>query len=98
MIYSVFREVVFIFDTHLSGLLSSTLFNKLVNNQPISLYEFNFITSMLINNNIPYDIAFAAGTRKNAASLQLTIHVSPSATVVFVVGLEPGSSVFSPSP
>ena len=86
------------FDTTLSGLFSGTLFNKMLANDPLTLYEFNFVTSLLINNNIPYDVAFASGTRKNAASLQLTVHISPSATVVFVVGLEPGSSVFSPSP
>ena len=86
------------FDTTLSRLFSGTLFDKMLANQQLTLYEFNFITSLLIQHNIPYDVAFAPGTRKNAASLQLTVHVSPSATVVFVVGLEPGSSVFSPSP
>ena len=86
------------FDTQISSLLSGTLFRKVFNNEQISLYEFNFLTSILINNNIPFDTAFAAGTRKNSASLQLTIHLNPSATLVFVVALEPGSSVFSPSP
>lgn len=86
------------FDTQISALLSGTLFRKIFSNEQISLYEFNFITSILINNNIPFDTAFASGTRKNAASLQLTIHLNPSATLVFVIALEPGSSVFSPSP
>jgi len=87
-----------LFDTQLSALLSGTLFRRILNNDQLTLYEFNFLTSILINNNIPYDIAFAAGTRKNPASLQLTIHINPSATLVFVVALEPGSPVFSPSP
>ena len=86
------------FDTQISALLSGTLFRRILNNEQLSLYEFNFLTSVLINNNIPYDTAFAAGTRKNPASLQLTIHLNPSATLVFVISLEPGSSVFSPSP
>jgi len=82
----------------MSALLSGTLFRKVLCNEQLSLYEFNFLTSVLINNNIPFDTAFAAGTRKNPASLQLTIHLNPSATLVFVIALEPGSSVFSPSP
>ena len=86
------------FDTHLSTLLSGGLFRKILNNEPLTLLEFNVLTGILMNNNIPFDIAFAAGTRKNPASLQLTIHINPSATLVLVVALEPGSSVFSPSP
>ena len=86
------------FDAHLSTLLSGGLFRKILNNEPLSLVEFNLLTGILMNNNIPFDTAFAAGTRKNPPSLQLTIHINPSATLVLVTNLEPGSSVFSPSP
>ena len=86
------------FDLHINSLLSGTLFRKIFNNEQITLFEFNALTGMLINSNIPFDTAFASGTRKNPASLQLTIHVNPSASLVFVVALEPGSPVFSPSP
>ena len=86
------------FDTQINALLSGALFRKMAANQPLSLYEFNFLTGVLINHNIPFDTAFVSGTRKNPASLQLTIHLNPTATLVFVVALEPGSSVFSPSP
>jgi len=86
------------FDTQITALLSGTLFNRILNNEQITPFEFNFLTGVLINNNIPFDTAFVSGTRKNPASMQLTIHVNPSATLVFVVSLEPGSSVFSPSP
>ncbi|MCL2202780.1 MAG: hypothetical protein FWB88_02400 [Defluviitaleaceae bacterium] len=86
------------FDTHLSSIFSGTLFRKVLNNEQITLFEFNFLSSVLINNNVPFDTAFSAGTRKNPASLQLTIHINPSVTLVMVISLEPGSSVFSPSP
>jgi hypothetical protein len=90
--------VMGLFDVHLSGLLSGAPFRKVLNNEQITLFEFNFLTSMLINNNIPFETAFAAGTRKNPASVQLTIHINPTVSLVIVVSLEPGSSVFSPSP
>jgi len=47
---------------------------------------------------IPYDVSFVPGTRKEAASLQLTVHINPTLTEVFVITLEPGSSIFAPSP
>jgi hypothetical protein len=90
--------VILLFDTHVSSLLSGALFRKALNNEPITLFEYNFLTGQLINNNIPFDTAFVSGTRKNPASLQLTIHLNPTTTLVFVIALEPGSSVFSPSP
>ena len=86
------------FDTQISALLSGTIFRKILANEQLSLFEYNFLVEVLINNNIPFESAFASGTRKNAASIQLTIHLNPSATLVFVIALEPGSSVFSPSP
>jgi len=86
------------FDMHLSALLSGGLFRKILNNEPLSLLEFNVLTGILINNNVPFDTSFVSGTRKNPAALQLTIHVNPTATLVIVVALEPGSPVFSPSP
>ncbi|MCL2363342.1 MAG: hypothetical protein FWC71_01615 [Defluviitaleaceae bacterium] len=86
------------FDNLISSVLSGTLFRKVLNNEQITLFEFNFITSVLINSNIPFDTSFASGTRKDAASLQLTIHINPSTTLVLVVSLEPGASVFAPSP
>jgi len=86
------------FDTQISGLLSGTLFRKIMNNDQLTQYEFNCLTEILINFNIPYDTSFAAGNRKNPPSLQLTVHLNPTTTMVFVVTLGPGSSVFSPSP
>lgn len=86
------------FDLQISTLLTGKLLQKILRNELITLIEYNLITSALIAQNIPFDAAFVSGTRKNAASLQLTIHINPSATFVLVVNLEPGSSVFSPSP
>jgi len=86
------------FDTQVATLLSGTLFQRALNNEPLSLIDFNFLTTILVNSNIPFDTSFAVGTRKNPASLQLTVHLNPTTTLVFVISLEPGSSVFSPSP
>lgn len=85
-------------DYELSCLFGGPLFFKLMNNERLSLFEFNTLTTILVSKNIPFDTSYVSGTRKNPSSLQLTIHINPSATLVFVVSLEAGSSVFSPSP
>ncbi|MCL1862617.1 MAG: hypothetical protein FWF78_03515 [Defluviitaleaceae bacterium] len=90
--------ITLLFDAQISALLSGTLFRKILNNESLTLFEYYALTSILIGNNIPFDTAFASGTRKSPASLQLTVHVNPSVTLVSVITLEPGSSVFSPSP
>jgi len=86
------------FDTQITALLSGNLLRKILNNEQFTLIEYNFLTTALMQNNIPFEAAFVSGTRKNAASIQLTIHITPTANLVLVVSLEPGSSVYSPSP
>ena len=90
--------VIILFDVQISSLLSGAVLRKILNNEQLTMIEFNFITGVLLNNNIPFDTSFVSGTRKSAASIQLTIHINPSATLVLVVALEPGSTVFTPSP
>ena len=85
-------------DSQISALFSLDTFRRMAHNQAISLYQFSSIMQLLVNGNIPFDISYAASTRKAAAALQLTVHINPTSTMVFVVALEPGASVFTPSP
>jgi hypothetical protein len=87
-----------VFDNQLLTLFSWDIFRQMATNQVISLYKFNLVTNMLVSNNIPFDVSFSSGTRKEAAALQLTVHVNPTSTMVYVVQLEPGSTAFTPSP
>ena len=86
------------FDLQIATVFSGGILRKILNNQQITLAEYAVVTGFLIQQNIPYDTSFQSGTRKAAAALQLTIHINPSATIVLVVALEPGSNAFSPSP
>ena len=87
-----------LFDSQITTLFTYDLFRQLANNEALPLYKFNLVTNLLTENNIPFDVSFTSGTRKQAAALQLTIHINPTATLVFVVQLEPGSTAFTPSP
>jgi len=86
------------FDLQVSTLLSGRLLQKALNNEPLTLAELNILTTSLIAQNIPFEVAFVSGTRKSAASVQVTIHINPSTTLVFVISLEQGSTIFTPSP
>lgn len=85
-------------DVQMTSLFSYDVFIKIVSNIPISLCEFNFATNLLVYLGFPFDVSFVPGTRKEAASFQLTIHINPTRTEVLVIALEPGSTTFAPSP
>ena len=85
-------------DGQLALLYSNEAFRKMAANRPISIFEFNTITNLLIVVGVPYDVSFVAGTRKQAGALQLTIHINPTRNEVFVVALSPGSTAFTFSP
>ena len=87
-----------LFDNQILSLFSLDVFRQIGASDQFSLCKLNLLTSMLMNNGIPYDISFVPGTRKEAAAVQLTIHINPTATLVFAIPLEPGSTVFGPSP
>ena len=87
-----------LFENQLVTLFSLDLFRQMANNRPISLLQLNIITNMLVERAVPFDISFVPGNGKTAASFQLTLHINPTATAVFVISLEPGATVFTPSP
>ena len=98
--HTLYKKVIFlgIYDTQITALFSFNIFAKMLNNVPISIYEFNLATNYLMISGIPYDVSFVPGTRKEAAALQLTIHINPTRTEVIVVSLQQGSTTFTPSP
>ena len=86
------------FTSPLATLFSLDLFRQLANSQPISAIQLSLISNMLAERGVPFDISFVPGNGKTAPSFQLTIHVNPTATMVFVITLTPGASTFTPSP
>jgi len=85
-------------DNQIMSVFSWDLFRQIANGDEVSLCKLNLFTAMLIGSGIPYDISFESGTRKQAPAIQLTIHINPTATLVLVVALAPGSTAFTPSP
>lgn len=85
-------------DYQIRTLFTWDLFRQIANNESLTLFQFNALTGLLVENGVSFDVSYVSGSRKTAAALQLTIHVNPTFTMVFVVQLEPGASAFTPSP
>ena len=81
-------------DTQIALLYQNEIYRRMATNQPVSLFEFNYITNLLVFIGIPYDVKFDSGTRKEAAAFELTVHINPTKTEVFVVSLQQGQTVF----
>jgi hypothetical protein len=79
------------------GLLCDELV-RIAEGAEVTLHEFNRATNYLTRIGIPFDVSFVPATRKYGASFQLTVHINPTKTEVFVVNLTRGTSVFTPSP
>ena len=45
----------------------------------------NLLTNVLLGQGIPFDLAYTAGSRKEAPVIQITVHVTPTVTVNFTV-------------
>ena len=84
--------------SQLMTLLSLDIFRQMACSQPISAFQLNMIMGMLVEKGIPFDLSFDSGNGKTAPSFQLTVHINPTTTLVFVINLTPGASAFSPSP
>ncbi len=83
------------FDQHILTIFSLDLFKQMVANENISLLKLNTFTTILISNNIPFDISFSNGTRRDAPGIELTIYINPTTTLVINVDLGPGGSVYT---
>ena len=87
-----------ILDKQIMALFSWEIFQQIASGQSVNMYKFNLFTAMLISQNIPFEVSFDSGSRKDAPAIQLTIHINPVSTMVFVISLAPGSNAFEPSP
>lgn len=47
---------------------------------------------MLVNNNIPFDVKFENQTRRNAASIALTIYITPTMNLTLDITLGAGGN------
>lgn len=83
---------MFSFDNQIASLFSLDLFRQICADGQLSIYKYNAFTTMLINNNIPFDVTFKGETRRNASSIQITVYVNSTMNLVFNIALGPGAN------
>lgn len=80
------------FDNQITALLSWDIFRQFSCGEQITLFKYNALTTMLVNNNIPFDVKFENQTRRNAASIALTIYITPTMNLTLDITLGAGGN------
>lgn len=81
-------------DKDVLYLLSTSLFQKILNNNAIKIEQLNAITALLIKLNIEFTLSVSEGTRSSEQSATLTIPINPTTTIEFAIDLKDGTCLF----
>ena len=81
-------------DKDILYLLSTSLFQKILNNNAIKIEQLNTITALLIKLNIEFSLSVSQGTRSSEQSATLTIPINPTTNIEFAINLEDGVCFF----
>ena len=77
-------------DRILNGIASLAelmIFKSIFENQNVTSLQLSTFTSVLMKNNIPFEISYNVATRKDSASAEITIYINPSTTMVFHIDI-----------
>lgn len=78
----------------LKVLFAGDIFMALLGSNCVKIAQLNAAIALLIQAGIPFDLSFTPGTRRDAASANLTIYINPTTTIRFVLNFESGGSIF----
>lgn len=81
-------------DKDILYLLSTSLFQKILNNDSIKIEQLNAITALLIKLNIEFALTVSQGTRADAQTAVLVIPINPTTNIEFTISLEDGVGFF----
>ncbi|WP_077369787.1 hypothetical protein [Anaerosalibacter sp. Marseille-P3206] len=70
------------------NILSTTTFQKLINNDCIKIEQLNAATTLLIKMNIPFSLSFSQATRESTKSIELTISINPNTVITFSIDFD----------
>ena len=84
-------------SNELSTLFTSQAFSKLLSSRNLRIAELDAIVAILIKTQIPFDVLYSPGTRRDAESAELKIYINPTTTLNFVLNFQAGGSIFSNS-
>lgn len=82
-------------DGQILSILSMDLIRQLANGEPFSYAQYCTLNAIMVSNNIPFDVSFSPATRRHSPSIQLTIYINPSSTLVFDINFENAPGTFN---
>ena len=82
-------------NNELNTLFTSQAFSRLLSSKNMRIAEFDAILSILIKIQIPFDVIYTPGTRRDAESAELKIFINPTTTLNFILNFQPGGSIFT---
>ncbi len=82
-------------NKHLLKILSTDVFQALLNNNIIKVEQLLSIIRLLTIKNIGYDLTFSPGTNRSYPLIELSIYVNPSTTLDFEIELDNGCTLLS---
>ena len=82
-------------NKQLLKILSTDVFQSLLNNNIIKIEQYLSIIRLLTVKNIGYDVVFSPGTNRNYPLISLAIYVNPSTTLDFEIELDNGCTLLS---
>lgn len=78
------------------SLLTSQIFNKLINSSNLKIAEFDALLTILIKAGIPFDVEYTPGTRRDTEAAVLIIYINPNTTLNLTFNFEGGGgSIFT---
>lgn len=72
------------------NILSTSIFQKIIDNDFIKIEQLNAAINLLIKMNIPFSLTFDQATRSEEKSATLTITLNPSTSISFTINFEEG--------
>lgn len=76
------------YSKEIATILASEAFCKISNSDTIKIIELNAAIALLIKTNIPFDVFFSPGTRRDSPSITLEIYINPNSRIKFSITLE----------
>lgn len=73
----------------LQTLLALEVIQSVINCPSIRIKELNAIITLLIKANLDFDLSFTSGSSRSAAEAVLTVFITPTMTVQFILAFGP---------
>lgn len=69
-------------------LLALEALKEIINSSTIKIAQLNAAIALLIKANIPFDVEFESGTRREQAQVRLIIYVNPCTQLKFIFSID----------